>query len=231
MWTSMTLSSDVERAVSFQTSRASVPRDTVWPWWRSRYSSSSNSRTVSSTRAAAARDFSRHEIDLEIADAQAQRLGDPAAPQQRADPRQHLLERERLDQIVVGAAVEAGHAILERVARRQHQHRRLVAALAQRSENLQAVAARQHEIEQDDVERLGVQPEERAFAGVLDRDVVAFAVQPFPQGVGDLLFVLDDEDPRRHVCRGHPDRTAGIDIHRKQASTPIVVLQGAGVHG
>ena len=49
-------------------------------------------------------------------------------------------------------------------------------------------------------------PEERPFAGVLDRDVVAFTVQPLPQGIGDLLLVLDDEDPRRHVCRGHPDR-------------------------
>src|SRR6185295_11295068 len=49
MWTSMTLSSGVVRAVSFQTSRASVSRETTCPSYRIRYSSSSNSRTVSST--------------------------------------------------------------------------------------------------------------------------------------------------------------------------------------
>ena len=32
-----------------------------------------------------------------------------------------------------------------------------------------------------------------AFAGPLDDDVVPFALEPFAQGVGDLLFVLDDE--------------------------------------
>src|SRR5882672_9285274 len=45
----MTLCSGVERPVSFQTSRASVSRDTTWPSWRIKYSSSSNSRTVRST--------------------------------------------------------------------------------------------------------------------------------------------------------------------------------------
>ena len=179
-------------------------------------------------RTAAARDFARHEIDLQIADAQAERLGDPAPPQQRPDPREHLLERKRFDQVIVGPAVQAPHAILERIARGQNQHRCLVSPLAQRSEDLQAVAARQHEIEQDGVERFGVQTEKRTFARVLDRDVVAFTVESFPEGIGDLLFVLDDEDPRRHVSRGHPDRTAGCRHLKGEFSTPIVVLAGSG---
>ena len=57
------------RAVSFQTSRASVSRETTCPWWRSRYSSSSNSRTVRSSGAAAARHLARHEVHVEVADA------------------------------------------------------------------------------------------------------------------------------------------------------------------
>src|SRR5262249_45080052 len=46
---SITLSSGVARAVTCHTSRASISRETTWPTWRSRYSRSSNSFTVSST--------------------------------------------------------------------------------------------------------------------------------------------------------------------------------------
>src|SRR5262249_15098010 len=47
--TSITLSSGVARAVTCHTSRASISRDTTRPRWRSRYSRSSNSFTVSSS--------------------------------------------------------------------------------------------------------------------------------------------------------------------------------------
>ena len=58
------------------------------------------------------------------------------------------------------------------------------------------------EVEQDDVERLGVDAEERAFAGALDDDVVLLALEPFAQRVGHLLFVFDDEHAHgRHMAR------------------------------
>src|SRR5690242_8488408 len=47
--TSMTLSSGVARALTFQTSCASISRDTTRPWWRSRYSRMSYSFPVSSS--------------------------------------------------------------------------------------------------------------------------------------------------------------------------------------
>ena len=68
-----------------------------------------------------------------------------------------------------------------------------IAALAQRAQNLEAVAAGQRQVQQDDVECLGVHPEERPFAGALDHHVVAFVLEPFAQGIGHLLFVLDDQ--------------------------------------
>ena len=49
----------------------------------------------------------------------------PAA-QQRPQPRQQLLALERLDQVVVGAGVEALDPGLDRVARGQHQDRDVV---------------------------------------------------------------------------------------------------------
>ena len=72
-------------------------------------------------------------------------------------------------------------------------------ALAQRRQDLEAAAARQAEIEQDHVEGLGGDAEERALARALDDDVELLALEPFAEGVGHLLFVFDDE----HAHAGH----------------------------
>ena len=53
------------------------------------------------------------------------------APQQRAYAREQLAQCERLDEVVVGAGVEAGDAVVDLLARGEHQHRRAVAARAQ----------------------------------------------------------------------------------------------------
>ena len=44
---------------------------------------------------------------------------------QRTKPRRQLRERERLDHVVVGPAIQAGDTILERVLRGQNEHREL----------------------------------------------------------------------------------------------------------
>ena len=120
-------------------------------------------------------------------------LGGAAAAHQRADARQQLGERERLDEVVVGAAVETCDAVLQRVARGEHQDRRLHALAAQRRQDLQAIAPGQTQIQEDEIERLGRHPEEGVLAGTFDDDVVAFAFEPFAQGVGHFQFVFDDE--------------------------------------
>ena len=125
-----------------------------------------------------------------------ERFGRSAAAEQRADPGQHLGERKRLDEIVVGAAVEAGHAILQRVAGGQHEHRRFDTLASKRRQHLQAVAARQHHVEQDDVEPFRIETEEGALAGVFDDDVVAVAFEAFLEGACHLLLVFDNQYPR-----------------------------------
>ena len=76
----------------------------------------------------------------------------PALPaQQRADARGELVELERLHEVIVGAGVEARDAIGDRVARGQDQHGPRVAAPAHRAQHVEALLARQAEIEQQEV--------------------------------------------------------------------------------
>ena len=119
---------------------------------RIRYSSSSNSRWVSSIGALAARDLVGVDVEREIADAQGSRAARRAAAQQGAHPREQLLALERLDEIVVGARVETLYAGLERVARGEDQDRHVVVG-AQRAGDLQAVESGQAEVEDHQVGR------------------------------------------------------------------------------
>ncbi len=71
--------------------------------------------------------------------------------QQGTDPRQQLGVVERLDQVVVGAAVEAGHAVVDAAAGRDDQDRGRDALGAQPADGGQAVAVRQAEIDDQQV--------------------------------------------------------------------------------
>src|SRR4051794_25413599 len=59
-------------------------------------------------------------VEHEVADTQRRHPAGRASAQQRAQARQQLLALERLDEVVVGADVEALDARLERVARGEH---------------------------------------------------------------------------------------------------------------
>ena len=82
-------------------------------------------------------------VEHEIGDGQCLvALGDTAAPQQGAHPGEELVERERLDEVVVGAGVEPGDAVGDLVASGQHQHRRVIAAVAQDPAHREPVGTR-----------------------------------------------------------------------------------------
>jgi hypothetical protein len=70
-----------------------------------------------------------------------------AAAQERVDARQQLAERERLGEVVVGAGVEAGDAILDAAARGEDQDQRRVAGGAQAAQQLAAVLVGKAEVE------------------------------------------------------------------------------------
>ena len=67
-----------------------------------------------------------------------------------ADPGEQLARRERLGDVVVGADLEAEHAIGFLAARGHHDDRH-VAAPAQLAAHLDAIAAGQHQVEHDAV--------------------------------------------------------------------------------
>ena len=72
-------------------------------------------------------------------------------PQERPQARLQLAHVEGLDQVVVGAGVEAVDAIGDGVTRGEHQHRHAVAGAAQAATHLEAVHARHAHIEHDGV--------------------------------------------------------------------------------
>src|SRR5665647_1919970 len=104
-----------------------------------------------SERVTAQASFTPRRIEAEYADRERGRQGVARPPQQRPQPRQQLLEGERLHEVVVGAAVEAGHLVVGRVPRREHQHRDGQAPAPQLTAQSEAVDARQHHVEHEQV--------------------------------------------------------------------------------
>ena len=119
-----------------------------------------------------------------------------AAAQHGADARQHLLGGEGLDDVVVGAGVQPGHAVGLVAARGQHQDgyglgaRVLAPFLGQR----QAAFARQHPVEQDDVGQHGVQLALGGFAVHGPGGLEAVVPQVHGDQFCDGRLILDDED-------------------------------------
>src|SRR3954452_6979249 len=142
---------------------------------------------------AVARNLVRVRVEREIADAQRGHAARRAAPEQRAHACEQLLAFERLDEVVVGADVQALHARLQCVACGEHQDRRVVPVVAQATGDIEAVQPRQAEVEDDDVGQEGVGLVEAAHPIGGELDLIALQAQRALQDLGDLLVVFDDE--------------------------------------
>ena len=156
-------------------------------------SSSANSFAESSIGVLAAPHLARRRVEPQVADLEHRGPLGLAPPRERAQPRQQLGERERLDEVVVGAAVEAGDAVLDRVARGQHQHGRPDAGAAQPPAGLEAVEARQHHVEHDRVVGVRLRHPERVLAVRRHVGGEPLAGQPAPDQARHPQVVLDDQ--------------------------------------
>ena len=145
-------------------------------------------------RRAAAMHLVRLGVEREVG--VAQHLGAAVdAPQQGAQPRPQLAQREGLDQVVVRAGVEALDTVVDRVARGEHQHRGAVAGLAHAPADLEAVEAGHADVEHDGVGRRRGQPVERLGAICGQLDVIAFERKCALQRGAHGRLVVDNQDP------------------------------------
>src|SRR6266481_6295910 len=94
---------------------------------------------------------SRHRIDTQAAEAQLGALDRLAAADERAHARFQLGEREGFGDVVIGAQVEAAHAIHLGVVRGKDQDAAGVVVAAQLAQHLEPVYARKADVEHDQV--------------------------------------------------------------------------------
>jgi hypothetical protein len=118
---------------------------------------------------------------------------------------------EGLRHVVVAAERQPADAILGPVASRQEQDRDALALVAEPPGDVEPVPVREHHVQDDQVgteRRDGVH---RLAPGVGHVDVEAFVPERRRQEVGDVLLVVDHEDPgrvlRRCVHRSPPGRS------------------------
>ena len=196
---------------------------TASPAWRARYSSTANSRAVRATGTPARATSCVAGSTTRSPTSQAHGPLRGRAAHERAQPRQQLAEVERLGQVVVGADVEAADAVADLAARGEHEDRRPAVALAQRAADLEAVAAREHHVEDDGVvlPHRGLHERGVAVAGHVDR--VALVAQPALDGPRQLRVVLDEQQP--HVA---PSRSATAERH--QLGPLVTALQRRFLH-
>ena len=122
------------------------------------------------------------EVEREVAEAEDLALRAGPAPEERPQPGQQLGQRERLDEVVVGAGVETLHTVVDGVAGGQHEDRRVVAGRPQPPADGQAVEAGEPEVEHDRVGRAEAQDLQRGRAVGGRLDLVALESQGAVEG-------------------------------------------------
>ena len=125
------------------------------------------------------------------------------SPRHRAHPRHELVRAERLGDVVVGAELEAADAVRFFGARGQHDDGHAGGGLvgAQRLADIEAAHARQHDVEDDDVDRMVADVGERLVAGRRDVRRPAGLLQVVGDELRDIAIVFGNEDVHRGGAR------------------------------
>ncbi len=114
--------------------------------------------------------------------------------QQRPNPGEQLLVGERFHEVVVGAGVEALHAIIGAAESREHEDRNL-RGRTKPAAHAHAVEAREHDVEHDQVERLVAGKPQRLQAVSDLLDAVPLGGQHAIEGSCQPGVILHDQDP------------------------------------
>ena len=114
-------------------------------------------------------------------------------PQQRPHAAPELADRERLRDVVVRAELEPEHLVELVVAGGEH-HDRDAALRPQALAHLEPVEPRQHHVEDDEIDRLGIEARERLVAVARLDDAVSVPLERIGQELLDGLLVVDEQD-------------------------------------
>ena len=146
------------------------------------------------------------------------------APQRRLHARAELAHRERLGDVVVGAELEPEDLVDLLGLGGEHDDRHGLALGAQAPADLQAVHARQHHVQHDEIEDLLVEARERLAAVGGLHDFVAVALQREGEQRLDRLLVVDEQDARGAVCH---DLSNAEDSWAIPSTVPVGTSAGA----
>ncbi len=126
------------------------------------------------------------------------------AAQHRFYARDELAGRERLDDVVVGAAAQPDDPVGLAAAGGEQDHPRRRGLLAQAAHHLEAVEAGQHDVEHDKVRRALGAERERVGAVAGDTCAVAGALEVARHDLADGGLVVDDQHRRARLglCGG-----------------------------
>src|SRR5436190_1465483 len=125
----------------------------------------------------------------------------PRPSQDRLHAAAQLAHRARLDDVVVGAELQAEHAVGDLFGFGSEHDDRDRALGADAPADLEAVELRQHHVEHHEVERLLADLVERLLAVERGYDVVTLAAECAVEELLNGLLVVDDEYAWR--CSGH----------------------------
>jgi hypothetical protein len=137
------------------------------------------------------------------------RAGGAGPAQHGPDAGDHLLEAERLGDVVVAADGQAGDLVLGGVLGGQEQHRGAGVARAQPPGHVEAVQVGQHHVEHDQVGAVALHGRQRLQAAGGRRHLEPGQAQAGRQQLEDVGLVLDDKEPglRLGLAHGrHSDR-------------------------
>lgn len=118
-------------------------------------------------------------------------------------PRDELVERERLGEVVACTELEAAELRLQVASRGEDENGDLKPSALQLSEHVQPAGAWQQEVEDDQVELLLDSTAEPGFAVALRVDDEAFGHQASPDERSNSRLVLDDQDPHLLTAAEH----------------------------
>ena len=135
-------------------------------------------------------------IEAQVADERDLLVAGRAAAQERLQARGDLLHRERLDDVVVGAGLEAAHAVVDLVAGREDADGDVLAAVAQAGEHLEAVEVGHVQVEQDDGRVDAADRLERRPAAGRGDDGEALQLEAGGDRAADARVVVHKQDDR-----------------------------------